>query len=1130
MDPFEFGAWSKLCDSGALEEAFQVLDKRDKSGQLVSSRMLQYLLKNCLARRNGTVGRQVHALCVRTGCEADTHLGARLIRFYAAQRSLTEATSVFSKLAAPDAYAWTAMITAYRDNGQPGEAIRLYHQMRQSEVEPTDRTFVAVLKACVSALDLSSGKLIHSHVMTSGLLETNVYIGSILIDMYSKWGNLKDARAVFESLSCRDVVAWTAMIAGYAQHGFWEEAISLYDGMVQKGITPDSYTYSNILKSCAGAGERAGQRGRQIHEQVLERGLDTDPHVASSLVDMYVKFGKLEDARRVFDRLPVKDVVTWNVLLAGFLAQGLGQEVLNMFWSMKQQQQQQGLVPDAFVYVSVLKACASTGAVQEGRRLHAEILQRGLESDAFVSTSLLKMYVKCGSVKDAQRVFDRLQVRGTVDWSALIYGYAQHGLAQKALELYKSMKLEGLKPEYATYACVLKACGSSGAIEQGKQIHREIVDEGGGLDSNVVVGSALVDMYVKCEQVREAREVFDRLPSKDVVTWSAMIAGYASAQQGHEGVALYRLMQQDGGVAPDSVTFVNVLKACGYAGALQEGKQIHAEVAERGLVRDVFVASALMSMYAKCGILDCARTVFDALAPCKDVVPWSIMIAGYADAGLGEEAVQLYRRMRVDKGLSLPAGNEVIYVSILKACGSARDVAVLKEVHGEILDRGLESGSMTVANTLIDAYAKCGRMEDARDVFDRVPVGSKDVVTWSTLIAGYANHGLGQEAIDLYRRMQEQENGSVVPDKLTLVSVLKACSCVGAVQEGKQVHARIAERGLEQDLYVGNTLVYMYAHCGELEQARAVADKLVGGRDVVTWNALISGYGQHNDCGAAVRCLDEMREQGVVPDAATFTALLVACSLAGEVDTGRHLFGAMEATTGVAPRIEHYTCMADLLGRSGQVEEAEAVLLAMPHAADSVAWMCLLSACKTYGKAQLGRACFDRLVALNPQHAAAYVVMSSLYAGAGRWADVAEVEALRSRAGAEKKLAKAVIEVGERVHEFTVGDDRRDTSAVLRSLNAQVKREQGRGGVRELTDQEREDALCGHAEKLAVAFGLLNTPQGAPLFVVKNLRMCRHCHDGTKIISGVEGREIVVRDAHRVHHFKAGACSCGDDL
>lgn len=562
--------------------------------------------------------------------------------------------------------------------------------------------------------------------------------------------------------------------------------------------------------------------------------------------------------------------------------------------------------------------------------------------------------------------------------------------------------------------------------------------------------------------------------------------------------------------------FYRLLKVCKETRNLRVGKQVHVLAVESGYESSAFLGNHIIRMYASQGYLSEARKVFSKLQ-CPTVQVWTSIISAYGEHGQAQQAIQLYQQM--SKTAVKP--DDYIFVAVLKACASLGDLNWGKQIHVDVKNSNFET-NLFVGSTLVDMYAKCGNLEEARKVFDKLP--TRNQITWSAMIMGYVQHGLGQEAIQLCTSMQHHD---IMMDSVTFVSILKACSSTGAIQEGKRVHSAIISRGLERDVFVGSALVDMYGKCGSLDDAKAVFDRLLV-KNVVTWTALINAYGQHNHCRMALQCFEEMEKQGVKPNAATFTCLLVACSHVGLVAQGQEYFRTMVQRHGITPERDHYTCMVDLLGRAGRLNEGEEVLRSMPFEHDSVGWTSLLTSCRMHGNVTVARRCFDRLLQLQLEEPASYVLMSAVYADAGMWREADDMDRLRRELGAKKKPAMATIELNKKVYEFVVGQNRDDTSAKLRSLislyniGAETVHMDNTSGV--------EDALCGHAEKLALAYGLLNTPGGTTLLVTKNLRMCNHCHSGTKVISRMEKRDIIVRDAHRVHHFKHGVCSCDDHL
>lgn len=767
----------------------------------------------------------------------------------------------------------------------------------------------------------------------------------------------------------------------------------------------------------------------------------------------------------------------------------------------------------------VLKNCMAQKNLVQGQRVHDLVVRLGYVSNTFLANHILRMYASQGKLQETMEVFSSVDQPDAFMWSSVISACARNGDPKQAVHLYQQMRRSDVKPDSHVYVAALQACGAAADLTAGKQVHSDVVKS--GLPINRFVGNSLVDMYAKCGKLDDALNVFEKLATKDVVTWTSIIAGYAEYGQPKEAIQLYQQMSSSG-VEPDGHTIVAGLKACAGAADLDFGRQIHGEVLESGAPPNLFVCNSLMDMYAKCGELEAALRLFDSLAT-RDVVTWTALIAGYTQHGFVENALTLYARME-QEGLVL--ANDVTFACLLNACATVGALQQGKQLHTQILERGLLEGNVLVGSSLVHMYAKCGEVEEAQRVFDNL--STRNVVTWNALITGYAEHGLGQDALALYAIMEKEgiEAGSI-----TFACLLKACAKAAALQQGKQLHSQILEKGLleEQDILVGNCLVEMYAKCGKLEDARKAFDSLPR-KDVVTWNVMINGYGQCSEGHKAIECFHEMLQAGVRPTEVTFTCLLVACSHEGLVDEGRLYFDAMVEVYGIVPNCDHYNCMVDLLGRAGHLDEAEHIMSSLYT--NDIGLTSLLNSCKSHGDVDRGARCFETLVRINPQHAGAYVLMANAYSDVGRWEDVDRVERLRNLAGASKKPAMAGIEVNKQVHTFTVGERRDDISSKAESLNVRLVNEGGHTPhteqvLKPLPEREKESDLCGHAEKLALAYGLLNTPDGTPLLVTKNLRMCMDCHSSTTIMSRVENREIVVRDAHRVHRFEGGSCSCG---
>ncbi|CAM6102539.1 unnamed protein product [Calypogeia fissa] len=996
------------------------------------------------------------------------------------------------------------------------EALAVLKSRRQRGIAVYSDMYVDVLRRCSKQKDLFAAKQVHDFIIESGM-DKNPYVATFLLNVYIKCGELLDARRVFDKIEKKNVVTWNTMIAGYAKskHACGHEAYQLYLQMRLEGFEPDAITYMSILNASASAG--ALEWVKEVHGHARKARLESDVRVCNALVHMYAKSGSLEDARLLFDRMDKRDLFTWNVMIGGLAKRGFGHEAYRLFVKMRQE----GFEPDAITYMSILNASASAGALEWLKEVHRHATETGLESDVRVGSGLVHMYAKSGSIDDARLLFHRMEKRNPFAWNAMIGGLAEHGCGLEAYRLYLQMRQEGFEPDAITYTSILNASASAGALEWVKEVHGHATKA--GLQSDVRVGSALVHMYSESGSIDDARLVFDRMEKRNVFTWNAMIGALAQHGCGHEAYRLFLQMRREG-FEPDAITYMSILNASASVGALEWVKGVHGHATKAGLESDVRVGNALIHMYAKSGSIDDARLVFDRMEK-RGLVTWNVMIDGLAKHGCGQEAYQLFLRMR-HEGFEPDAK---IYTSILNASASPGPLEWVKEVHGYATKAGLES-ELRVGNALVHMYAKSGSIDDARLVFDRME--KRDVITWNMMIGGLAKHGFGHEAYQFFLKMTKE---GFEPNAITYLSILNASASAAALEWVKEVHGHASKAGLQSDVRVGNALVHMYAKSGSLEDARLVFDSMEE-RNVSTWTGMIGGLGEHG-CGLeALELFKKMNAYGMKPDGTSFVAVLSACCHAGLLDDGRRLFLAMTQDYGIEPDIVHCNCMVNLLGRAGQLEEAKVFIREMPVEPNGVTWGALLAACKTYGHVELGELAANEFLKLEPYNDSAYVLLSNIYAAAGSWEKVSVVRTMMEKRGVRKEAGRSWIDVDNKIHEFVVGDTSHpEAKAIYTELNKLTEKLKAEGYVpdtrlvlQNINQEDKELVLCSHSEKLAITYGLMKIPRGKPILVQKNLRVCSDCHTATKFISKVTGREIIARDANRFHHFKDGLCSCGD--
>lgn len=600
----------------------------------------------------------------------------------------------------------------------------------------------------------------------------------------------------------------------------------------------------------------------------------------------------------------------------------------------------------------------------------------------------------------------------------------------------------------------------------------------------------LMRAYSACGKTRVARYIFDGTFEKNVVFFNVMIRSYVNNNLYVEALSIYQVMSSCG-FNPDHYTFPCVLKACSGLDNLRVGLQVHDAIVKVGLDSNVFIGNALVAMYGKCGCLREARKVLDQM-PNRDVVSWNSMVAGYAQRGQFDDALEICKEMDT-LNLNHDAGT---MASLLPA----------------------------VSNTSSENVQYVHKMFEKMD--------RKSLVSWNVMIGIYVNNSMPNEAVNLFSQMEECR---MKPDAVTIASLLPACGDLSALFLGRRLHEYIEKDNLRPNLLLENALLDMYAKCGCLEEARDVFNKMKF-RDVVSWTSMMSAYGVSGQGHDVVVLFAKMQESGLNPDSIAFVSVLSACSHAGLLDQGRHYFHVMTEQYGIVPRIEHFACMVDLLGRAGEVEEAYAFIKHMPMEPNERVWGALLSACRVHSKMDIGLLAANCLFQLAPKQSGYYVLLSNIYAKAGMWKDVANVRYAMKNKGIKKVPGISNVELKGQVHTFLAGDQYHPQSKkIYEELDVLVGKMKELGYIPEtesaLHDVEVEDKECHlaiHSEKLAIVFAILNTKHGTPIRITKNLRVCGDCHTAIKFMSKIVSRSIIVRDCNRFHYFSNGICSCGD--
>lgn len=875
-----------------------------------------------------------------------------------------------------------------------------------------------------------------------------------------------------------------------------------------------------LLQGCAR--QKDIEVGRKVHDIVsASTQLSNDVVLNTRLITMYSACGSPSDSRFVFYGLKRKNLIQWNALLSAYARNDLFHDAIALFIELISVTE---FNPDNFTFPCVIKACSGLLDVNLGKMIHGLAIKMAYVSDVFVGNALIAMYGKCGSIEDALKVFECMPERNLVSWNSMMYGYSENGLSQESYDLFLGLlnSEEGLMPDSATMVTIIPVSAAESEVSMGMLLHGLALKL--GLSQELMVNNSLIDMYAKCGYLPEALVLFDRSDNKNVVSWNSMIGGYSKDGDACGTFDLLRKMQMEDEVKVNEVTLLNVLPACLEEFQLVSLKELHGYSFRHEFLNDELVANAFVAAYAKCGSSNYAKYVFHCMKT-KTVSSWNALIGGFAQNGFPRNALDLYLLM-TDSGLT---PDWFTIGSLLLACAHMKLLRYGKEIHGFMLRNGLELDEF-IGISLLSLYIHCEKMLQAKLLFDRIE--DKSAVCWNSVITGFSQNRLPSEALDTFRQMLSSGNQ---PHEIAIIGVLGACSQLSALRLGKEVHSFVLKAHLTEDTYISCSLIDMYAKNGCMEQSRNIFDGIKE-KDEASWNVIIAGYGIHGHGHEAIELFESMQTSGCKPDSFTFIGLLMACSHAGLVTEGLKYHSQMQNVYGMEPKLEHYACVVDMLGRAGRLNEALKLVYEMPEDPDSGIWSSLLSSCRNYGDLDIGEIASKKLLELGPDKTENYVLLSNLYAGLGKWDDVRKVRQRMKEIGLQKDAGCSWIEIGGKVYRFLVGDASLLESKKIRQTWIKLEQKISKIGYKpdtscvlhELEEEEKINILRGHSEKLAISFGLLNTTKGSPLRVCKNLRICVDCHNAARFISKVVKREIIIRDNKRFHHFSNGFCSCGD--
>nr|XP_023925678.1 pentatricopeptide repeat-containing protein At1g11290, chloroplastic-like [Quercus suber] len=600
--------------------------------------------------------------------------------------------------------------------------------------------------------------------------------------------------------------------------------------------------------------------------------------------------------------------------------------------------------------------------------------------DPYDSSKLLSNYLKLGRIEDAENLFDNMPDRDVVSYSIMIHGYAKNGFHQQSMELYTRMRILGLAPNSFTIVGVLVGTAGLQSFVLGQSIHGLVVKT--GLESDMIVGTAVLDMYAKCGSMINSYKVFEGMKNPGLISCNAVVAGFVRNGLFEEGLVLFNQFQKFG-LVPNVASVLALIRGCIGLESQRLCECIHGFIVKVPLVLDVSVNNSVLDMYSSLLDLDAAAKIFDEME-CKDVISWTTMIGLLIDLEYASYALELFSRMR-DSGIS---HDTVVIMNLISACAIIGDLKRGRKVHAQAVVCGFGS-ELTLVNSLITMYSKCGDLNSSRTVFDQT--SQKSLVSWTAMILGYAQNGHPRKALNLLVEVRLEENFFL--DPTMLVGALTASGGLAALELCQQLHCFAFEAGVSSHRQVQNSLISTYSKCGTVELAHTVFKEMGYLQDIISWNAIINGYGINGDGDTALALYYEMRSCGEGPDSATYQSILSACSHAGLVDNGLMIFNQMVEENRIRPSQEHYGCVVDLLSRAGCLPDAIGFASKFLDGTGPDVWRALLSGCLLHGNVGLAELAASRIFEQDPEGSDQVVLLSNVYASVGRFQ---EAESLRS--------------------------------------------------------------------------------------------------------------------------------------
>ncbi|GFP81532.1 pentatricopeptide repeat-containing protein at4g19220 mitochondrial [Phtheirospermum japonicum] len=851
--------------------------------------------------------------------------------------------------------------------------------------------------AIVQQPNYSNAPMLHALAVKQSAL-ADLRTATSLLTVYSKTKDLESSLALFGETIDKDIVFWNAMMSACIENKRFQSVIDLFKKMVNGGGGFDSTTL--LIALSAFSDSKSVANGRVVHGSAIKSGMRSDTALGNAVIDMYAKCGDLRSAERAFDETESKDLISWNSIVTACFHNSRPDKSLSYFAHMARF----GNRPDDTTISCAMSACACLHVFALGLSVHGLGIKLGYTEDKYtsVANSLISFYSQSRDIHAGEFIFYKMVFKNVVSWNAMIKGFLVNEEIARAFCLLREMQfVASIEPDITTLVTVIPFCAERMLVREGKAFHGFVVRR--EMMSELSVVNSLINMYLKCGNVKRSEFLFSAMPNKDSVSWNTMILGYAQNGESYKAKTLFKKMM--GFYSSCTLpTLLAVIPSCDSRESVRFGRSIHGWSVKSGYSNQIFAMNSLVQMYISCDVLTDALALFGMISNKSDISSWNTVIVGCAQKGRFREALEYFDSMRTKTSLQARF-NSVTLVSVISSCGNLGLSIHGKLIHGFALKTGL-STNLQVQNSLVTMYGRLGDPGSAKLAFDAG--NQKNLCSWNCLISAASRNEDARIALEVFRSLEFE------PNEITISTVLSACTHLGAVSYGKQIHGHVLRVGLCENPFISAALSGMYSNCGRLDIAERVFFRSSSKRSVAAWNSMISAYGFHSLVSKAIETFREMIGSGIRPTNGSFTSLLSACSHAGMIDEGLMYYEHMLSRFDVEPSVEHHVCMVDMLGRAGRIDEAYDFIKSLKRESGPGVWGALLSACGYHGDIEMGKKVADILFSLEPGNVSYYVALCNMYVAAGKWEEAVELRNMIQEKKLRKEVGYSLIDVGVR--------------------------------------------------------------------------------------------------------------------